>query len=204
MKSAFNNSEGQFDDKEREFQAVKDWCNIRQKQSPQFKFWGSVLNFELLVFCFVRAYRESDFQLYQGCLSELIPYFFALDHINYARWFPVHLPDMLALEQMHPGVYKEFSRGHFAVRKTEKTFSIMAIDQAHEQNNAVSKGDRGVIGLTEDQTALRRWTVAGPELSRLVDEFPNITGNRQNEKKIKATMRQHALFRKTSSEKSTN
>ena len=59
----------------------------------------------------------------------------------------------------------------------------MAIDQAYEQNNAVSKGDRGVIGLTEDQTALRRWTVAGPELSRLVDEFPNITGNRQNEKK---------------------
>ena len=38
MKSAFNNSEGQFDDKEREFQAFKDWCNIRQKQSLQFNF----------------------------------------------------------------------------------------------------------------------------------------------------------------------
>ena len=34
MKSAFNKIEGQFDGKEREFQAFKDWCNIRQKQSP--------------------------------------------------------------------------------------------------------------------------------------------------------------------------
>ena len=42
-------------------------------------------------------------------------------------------------------------------------FSTMAIDQAHEQNNAVIKGDGGAIGLTEDQTALRRWAVAGPE-----------------------------------------
>jgi len=109
---------------------------------------------------------------------------------------------MLALEQMHPEVYTEFSRGHFAVRKTEKTFSTMAIDQAHEQNNAVIKGDEGAIGLTEDQTALTRWAVAGPEISRLVDEFSNISGNRQNEK-IKVTMRQHSLFRKTSSEKST-
>ena len=125
----------------RDFQAFNDWCNIRQKQSPQFNFWGSVLNLELLVFCFVRAYRGFDFQLYQGCLSELIPYFFALDHINYARWFPVHLRDMLALVQMHPEVYTEFSRGHFAVRKTEETFSTMVIDQAHEQNRAVIKGD---------------------------------------------------------------
>ena len=34
MQSAFNKIEGQFDDTEREFQAFKDWCNIRQKQSP--------------------------------------------------------------------------------------------------------------------------------------------------------------------------
>ena len=55
---------------------------------------------------------------------------------------------MLALERMHPEVYTEFSRGSFAVRKTEKAFSTIAIDQAHEQNNTVIKGDEGAIGLT--------------------------------------------------------
>ena len=47
----------------------------------------------------------------------------------------------------------------------------MAIDQAHEQSNAVVKGDGGAIGLTEDSAALRRWMIAGPEISRLVGEF---------------------------------
>ena len=44
----------------------------------------------------------------------------------------------------------------------------MAIDQAHEQNNAEIKGDGGAIGLTEDPAALRRWMVAGQEVSRLL------------------------------------
>ena len=52
----------------------------------------------------------------------------------------------------------------------------MAIDQAHEQNNAIVKGDGGAIGLTEDPSALRRWMVSGPEVSRLVDEFERSSG----------------------------
>ena len=48
-------------------------------------------------------------------------------------------------------IYTEFSRDYFAVRKIEKktTFSVIAIDQAHKQNIAVIKSDRGAIGLTE-------------------------------------------------------
>lgn len=47
----------------------------------------------------------------------------------------------------------------------------MALDQAHEQANAIIKGDGGAIGLTEDQSALRRLMVAGPEVSRLVSLY---------------------------------
>ena len=52
----------------------------------------------------------------------------------------------------------------------------MAIDQAHEQNNAAIKGDGGAIGLTEDPGALRRWMVAGPEVSHLVCAYEAISG----------------------------
>ena len=47
----------------------------------------------------------------------------------------------------------------------------MAIDQAHEQANAVINGEGGTIGITEDPSALRRWMVAGPEVSRLATEY---------------------------------
>ena len=54
----------------------------------------------------------------------------------------------------------------------------MAIDQAHEQNNAYVKGDGGAVGLMDDTAALRRWSIAGPELSRLIQEFhTTVEGN---------------------------
>ena len=105
-----------------------------------------------------------------------MPYFFGLDRVNYARWLPIHLCDMASLQKFHPKIAEEFANGDFTVRKTSKAFSNMAIDQAHEQNNAVVKGDGGAIGLTEDPSALRRWMVAGPELSRLVNEFEIASG----------------------------
>ena len=58
-------------------------------------------------------------------------------------------------------------------------FSNIAIDQAHKQNNALIKGDGGAIGLTEDPSALRHWMVAGPEISRIVDEFETAIGRSQ-------------------------
>ena len=47
----------------------------------------------------------------------------------------------------------------------------MAIDQAHEQANAIIKGDGGAIGVTEDPSALRRWMIAGPEVSRQASDY---------------------------------
>ena len=47
----------------------------------------------------------------------------------------------------------------------------MAIDQCHEQNNAIIKGSGGAVGLTDNPPALRRWMVAGPEVARMTAEF---------------------------------
>ncbi len=50
-------------------------------------------------------------------------------------------------------------------------FSSMAIDQAHEQHNAIVKGDGGAVGLTQNPEALKRWMVAGPEMARVTAQF---------------------------------
>ena len=83
---------------------------------------------------------------------------------------------MMSLEQHHPEVVREFHKGNFVVQKSKKEFSAIAIDQAHEQNNTVIKGDRGAVGLTEDPGALWRWMVAGPELSRLIAGYEAMSG----------------------------
>jgi len=42
---------------------------------------------------------------------------------------------------------------------------------AHEQNNACIKGYSGAVKLTDNPSALRRWTVAGPKVARVIEEF---------------------------------
>ena len=78
---------------------------------------------------------------------------------------------MLNLVHFHPEVYKEFMKGEFTVQRSKRIFSKMSIDQAHEQLNAVAKGDGGVIGLTENEDFSRRWTVSFPEVCRILSEF---------------------------------
>ena len=109
--------------------------------------------------------------MYVQSLIQIVPWLFALDHINYVRWVPVHIADMVNLNQTHPEVYQEFMKGHFAVQKTNRVFSAMSIDQCHEQLNAFIKSEGGAVGLTENPQALERWLIAGPEISRLVLEY---------------------------------
>ena len=47
----------------------------------------------------------------------------------------------------------------------------MELDQRQEQLNKHVKGDGGIVGLTEDENKLRRWTICSPEISRAVAEF---------------------------------
>ena len=56
-------------------------------------------------------------------------------------------------------------------QKTSHKFSGLALDQIHEQLNAMVKGDGGVLGITENEAALHRWMVAGPELARILNDY---------------------------------
>ena len=129
------------------------------------------MELELCLLIFVRSPCQASFTMYLDALAELAPWFHALNHTNYARWLPVHLRDIVELPTKHPGIAKEFSNGSFTVKKTSRVFSSIAINQAHEQNNAYIKGDGGAVGLTDNPSALRRCMIAGPEIARVIEEF---------------------------------
>ncbi len=162
-----------------------EWCIQQSDDQPMFKFWATTMRLELILLQFVRSIRERNFELYVQVLLQMAPWMFVLDHTNYSRWLPVHLHDMANLATDHPDIHREFIDGHFAVQKSTHVFSAMAIDQCHEQVNELIKGDGGAVGLTENQQALERWMVAGPEIARVVVEFEesNHTSNRQQSNK---------------------
>lgn len=152
-------------------ESIDEWIAQKEEQSPTFKFWVMLLRLITLLLSFVRSLRVGNYKLFITSLKRMTPWFFAFDHTHYARWLTVHLKDLEELSEKAPTVYAEFCHGNFVVRKTHRKFSALAVDQAHEQNNAIIKDDGGAIGLTEDPAALRRWSVAGPEVCRLVNEF---------------------------------
>ena len=83
-----------------------EWYSRMNSQNhPQFYYWATVLELELLLNMYIRSLREGKFDLYIDALNQLIPWLFALDHVHYARWLPVHIRDMVTLKTMHPSVY---------------------------------------------------------------------------------------------------
>ena len=148
-----------------------DWCEQKELQHPQFSYWYKSLKLELLFLQLIKSQREANFEQYVTTLEEIIPWMFAMDHYLYARWLTVHVCDLMQLKNVNPTTYEQFIKGHFVTHKTPNKFSALAHDQVDEHLNAVVKGEGGVIGITEDESALRRWMVAGPEISRMLNEF---------------------------------
>ena len=71
------------------------------ERCPTFQFWDLILLLERLILVFVKVEREDNFQLYVEALETLAPWFFALDHVNYSHWLPVHIRDMESLGAYH-------------------------------------------------------------------------------------------------------
>lgn len=164
QEDAFLLTEGPHDD-----ETKVSWRKAMVEKSPTFQYWDTILNMELLGLIFIRSQREGNFNLYVESLKALAPWFFALDHHNYARWIPIHIRD---LENLPLSILEEFQqRGHWVINNTKNRFSSIPIDQAHEQNNKVVKGSGGAVGLTENPSAFRKWMVSGPEQARLLKEF---------------------------------
>ena len=86
--------------------------------------------------------------------SKIILWLFGNDHINYARWLSIQLHNLIDLPILCPTPHIQFCEGTFVTVKTTHKFSAIALDQCHEQQNAIVKGFGGVIGITENKEAL--------------------------------------------------
>ena len=149
----------------------EQWIDMARKKSPHFEFWYTVLELECLMLLFVQSLRVGDFKTFVEVLEEFTPWMFSLNHTNYARWLPVFIQTLKKLPKQHPEVYKEFKKGRFTIQKTNRCFSRISDDQAHEQNNKVIKGSGGAIGIFDSPISLAKWMIAGPEIARMLSTF---------------------------------
>ena len=101
-----------------------DFINFREaleKGEPLQKFWMSFLEMTELLLNTIYSLRNGGFELLVECIRLIIPYAFAYDHINYARYLTSMLGDLLKLPTEFPDIYKELLHGNLVAQLTEGT-----------------------------------------------------------------------------------
>ena len=90
-----------------------------------------------------------------------MPYTFAYNHPNYAKYLPPTLAELTELEEKYPGVYTEFIAGNFSAKMTSKnTFGCIKIDKVIEVTiNKDKKCPGGLRGFSTNINQVNLWAL---------------------------------------------
>ena len=93
---------------------------------------------------------------------------------------PVFLKDMACLPETHPSVHEAFMEGKFVVQRSDKKFSLMALDQSQEHSIKFLEEDSGAKGLYGQPEEKEVIALSKPEVLRVIDEFENAVPSASN------------------------
>ncbi len=107
----------------------------------------------------LRADREGDWNLHLSCIRGMIPWCFAMDKTNYARYLPVYYAQMTNLKSTSPDLYEHFQGGGFSVQLSDSNpFGRIAVDQTTEETvNKDTQPSGGTRGFSLKPGTLTRY-----------------------------------------------
>ena len=169
-------------------------------ESALFKFWSIYLKAVTALLALIRAERSGDWELYLESLICMLPVFYAYDRINYSRWLPVYIADMINLEDTAKEVYDEFKAGRFSVNRTGKSFAAVPTDQVLEQTlNKDSKGSGGLKGISNNEVARTKWFLSSHVRAQMyaaqkefISKNRDGTAGKHREENVTITMKDEA------------
>ncbi len=82
---------------------------------------------------------------------------------NYACWLSIYIKDMVQLPELHPEIYREFTKGNFVVQQS-----------THEQTNKILKANGGISDLYDNHVARALHMLSAPDSARVVKEFEDL------------------------------
>ena len=109
---------------------------------------------------------------------EILPFFFALNHFNYARYGAYYFCTMKKLASTHPTVHRQLTQGQFGVQLSNKNpFAKIPEDQSIEETiNRSSKIPGGIIGKSRNPEAVGRWIETTADRSQITENIRKYAG----------------------------
>ena len=121
---------------------------------------------------FVRAER-GEFPLHLYACHQMISYFFAAGHINYARYGLCYL---LTMSKLPPTVFEPFMKGEHVLRHREEIWNGIWSDMMIETSYMkFGKGLSGIIGQTTKPRTLQIWAKSQHTCSVILQSLDSIS-----------------------------
>ena len=107
----------------------------------------------------ILASRDGNWHVHLHAVREMIPWCFAYDKVDYARYLPAYYAQMISLQKEHPDVYQQFMDGHFTVQLgDERSFNRIPVDQITEVTvNKDTKTPGGVTNYSLKTSSVNRY-----------------------------------------------
>jgi len=136
-------------------------------RSRTAKLWlDNLIKPVFIMMLFIRAEREGDWSLHICAVTAMMPYFFAAGHANYARYGLYYLRSM---ERLPDEVLARFLKGEHVMRHKPGLWNGIWSDMYIETTfMRYGHGPGGLIGITLNQSALKRWALSLHICSRLI------------------------------------
>ena len=136
-----------------------------KENGPTAALWVQYFNMVSLMKKFIDSERRGDWNGHLACVQNMIPFFHASGHFQYAKCAHVYVQDMLALKTSHPHVFKDFAdKGYFTINRTASrwagVWSDMTIEQTLMRSIKSSGGLTRGRGITD--SVLAKWDGGSP------------------------------------------
>lgn len=147
---------------------------LRHENGPLSALWMSYVDIVGKVLLgLIRASREGDWLLHMSSVSQMIPWCFAYDKVNYSRYLSVYYGTMSNLETSDPDIFEYFMQGGFSVQLgAHNPFGRIPVDQTTEETvNKDTKTPGGVRKYSLKQGAVSRYYLTAEYRSAFLRQF---------------------------------
>ena len=148
--------------------------HLRHDNGELSAFWMSYVDIvENVLLALLRAAREGNWLLHLSAIRNMIPWCFAYDRFNYARYLPAYYAEMTNLAANHPAVYQAFLGGSFSVQlSSHNTFGRIPVDQTTEVTvNKDTQTPGGTTRFSLKSGAVKRYYITAEHRSAFLGQM---------------------------------
>ena len=159
--------------------AFEEKTEILSAKSRTAKLWISYLKYISTIKKYIIAERTSNWTLHLEATKEMLNFFAATGHINYAKSARLYLQQMMTLHQSYPWLHQKFQQGFHAVRRSERycwagLWSDLIIEQTLMRSIKTRGGLTRGRGMNEDVRHL--WVLSLSDSADIHQAMMDVSG----------------------------